>query len=70
LAAKKSNRPEAVGHLYKTQLENWLSNPPIFNDTAKKKACDIFYVTGFCVSVIKKIPCSSTLLASEFLIHQ
>ena len=44
---KKSNRPEAVGHLNKTQLENWLSKPPIFNDTAKKKACDIFYVTGF-----------------------
>ena len=44
---KKSNRPEAVGHLYKTQLENWLSKPPIFNDTTKKKDCDIFFITVF-----------------------
>ena len=47
LAAKKSNRPEAVGHLNKTQLENWLSKLPIFDDTAKKKDCDIFFVTVF-----------------------
>ncbi len=42
-----SNSLKAAGHLYKKQLENWLSKPPIFNDTAKKKACDIFFVTGF-----------------------
>ena len=46
-AIKMSNRLKTAGHLYKTQLENWLSKPPIFNDTAKKKACDIFFVTGF-----------------------
>ena len=44
---KMSNSLKTAGHLYKTQLENWLSKPPIFNDTAKKKACDIFFVTGF-----------------------
>ena len=42
-----SNRLKTVGHLYKKQLENRLSQSPIFNDTAKKKACDIFFVTGF-----------------------
>ena len=42
-----SNSLKAAGHLYKKQLENWLSKPPIFNDTAKKKACGIFFVTGF-----------------------
>ena len=42
-----SNSLKTAGHLYKKQLENWLSKPPIFNDTAKKKACDIFFVTGF-----------------------
>ena len=42
-----SNSLKTAGHLYKTQLENWLSKPPIFNDTANKKACDIFFVTGF-----------------------
>ena len=41
-----SNRLKTAGHLYKTQLENWLSKSPIFVDTAKKKACDIFFVTG------------------------
>ena len=52
-----SNSLKTAGHLYKKQLENWLSKPPIFNDTAKKKACDIFSVTGFCLDVTKKIPC-------------
>lgn len=51
-----SNSLKTAGHLYKKQLENWLSKPPIFNDATKKKACDIFFVTGFCVSVTKKIP--------------
>ena len=52
-----SNSLKTAGHLYKKQLENWLSKPLIFDDTAKKKACDIFFVTGLCLSVIKKIPC-------------
>lgn len=51
-----SNSLKTAGHLYKTQLENWLAKPLIFDDTAKKKACDIFFVTGFCLSVTKKIP--------------
>ena len=42
-----SNSLKTAGHLYKKQLENWLSKPPNFNDTAKKKACDIFFVTSF-----------------------
>lgn len=42
-----SNSLKTAGHLYKKQLENWLSKSPIFNDTTKKKACDIFFVTGF-----------------------
>ncbi len=42
-----SNSLKTAGHLYKKQLGNWLSKPPIFGDTAKKKACDIFFVTGF-----------------------
>ena len=41
-----SNSLKTAGHLYKKQLENWLSKPLIFDDTAKKKACDIFFVTG------------------------
>ena len=51
-----SNSLKTAGHLYKKQLENWLSKSPIFNDTAKK-ACGIFFVTGFCLDVTKKIPC-------------
>ena len=42
-----SNSLKTAGHLYKKQLENWLSKPPIFNDTAKKKACDIFLSQAF-----------------------
>ena len=42
-----SNSLKTVGHLYKKQLENRLSKPPIFNDTAKKKDCDIFFITVF-----------------------
>ena len=41
-----SNSLKTAGHLYKKQLENWLSKLLIFDDTAKKKACDIFFVTG------------------------
>ena len=51
-----SNSLKTAGHLYKTQLENWLSKPPIFNDTTKKKDCAIFFITVFCVDVTKKIP--------------
>ena len=42
-----SNSLKTVGHLYKKQLENRLSKSPIFDDTAKKKARDIFFVAGF-----------------------
>ena len=42
-----SNRLKTVGHLYKKQLENRLSKSTMFNDTAKEKACGIFFVTGF-----------------------
>ena len=52
-----SNSLKTAGHLYKKQLENWLSKPSIFNDTTNKKDCDNFIVTVFCLSVIKKIPC-------------
>ena len=42
-----SNSLKTAGHLYKKQLENWLSKPPIFNDTTKKKDCDNFFITVF-----------------------
>ena len=42
-----SNSLKTAGHLYKKQLEIWLSKPPIFNDTAKKKACGIFLSQAF-----------------------
>ena len=42
-----SNSLKTAGHLYKTQLENWLSKLPIFNDTTKKKDYDIFFITVF-----------------------
>ena len=35
---KKSNRPEAVGHLYKTHFENRSLPLPVLCDTAKKAA--------------------------------
>ena len=44
---KMSNSLKTAGHLYKKQLENWLSKPLIFDDTAKKKARDIFFITVF-----------------------
>lgn len=47
-----SNSLKTAGHLYKKQLENWLSKPPIFNDTAKKKACDIFFCHRLLVRVV------------------
>ena len=36
-----------VGQHCKTVFKNWLSKPPIFNDTTKKKDCDIFFITVF-----------------------
>jgi hypothetical protein len=35
-----------VGQHCKTVSKNQLAKSPIFDDTAKKKACDIFFVTG------------------------
>jgi hypothetical protein len=35
-----------VGQHCKTVSKNQLAKLPIFDDTAKKKACDIFFVTG------------------------
>ena len=45
---KKPSRLKMVGHLYKTHLENRSSTSLILCDTTKKKACDIFFVTGLC----------------------
>ena len=53
---KKPNSFKTVGHLYKTHLENRSSTLLILRDTTKKRACDIFYVTGSCLYVTKKIP--------------
>ena len=46
-ASRWANRPKMVGQHCKTVSKNWLVKSPIFDDTAKKKACDIFFVTGF-----------------------
>ena len=35
-----------VGQHCKTVSKNQLAKSPIFDDTTKKKACDIFFVTG------------------------
>jgi hypothetical protein len=53
---KKPNRFKTVGHLYKTHFENRSSTLLILCDATKKKACDILYVTGFCLYVTKRIP--------------
>ena len=34
-----------VGQHCKTVSRNWLAKSPIFDDTAKKKDCDIFFIT-------------------------
>uniref|UniRef100_UPI0040263D58 hypothetical protein n=1 Tax=Gemmiger formicilis TaxID=745368 RepID=UPI0040263D58 len=47
MAAKKSNRPEAVGHLNKTHFENRSLPLPILCDTAKKKSCGNIFATAF-----------------------
>ena len=41
------NSLKTAGHLYKKQLENWLSKPPIFNDTANKKSLWHFLSQAF-----------------------
>lgn len=46
-----------VGQHCKTVSKNWLAKSSIFDDTTKKKDCDIFFITVLCVSVTKKIPC-------------
>ena len=45
-ASRWANRPKMVGQHCKTVSKNQLAKLPIFDDTAKKKACDIFFVTG------------------------
>ncbi|WP_456066611.1 hypothetical protein [Gemmiger sp.] len=45
--SKKSNRPEAVGHLYKTHFENRSSPLPILRGTPKKKSCGNILATAF-----------------------
>ena len=49
MATKKSNRPEAVGHLYKTHFENRSSPLPILCDTAKKKKLRQYLCHSFLV---------------------
>ena len=51
-----ANHPKMVGQHCKTVFKNWLAKLPIFDDTAKKKGCGIFFITVLCVSVTKKIP--------------
>ena len=41
-----ANRPKMVGQHCKTVSKNRLAKSPFFDDTAKEKACDIFFVTG------------------------
>ena len=45
-ASSWKNRTKMVGQHCKTVSKNRLAKLPIFDDTAKKKACDIFFVTG------------------------
>ena len=45
-ASSWENRPKMVGQHCKTASKNRLAKSPFFDDTAKKKACDIFFVTG------------------------
>ena len=46
-ASRWANSPKMVGQHCKTVSKNRLAKSPFFDDTAKKKACDIFFVTGF-----------------------
>ena len=45
-ASSWGNRPKMVGQHCKTASQNCVVKLPIFDETAKKKACDIFFVTG------------------------
>ena len=45
-ASSWENRPKMVGQHCKTVSKNQLAKLPFFDDTTKKKACDIFFVTG------------------------
>ena len=45
-ASSWENRPEMIGQHCKTASKNRLAKSPFFDGTAKKKACDIFFVTG------------------------
>ena len=47
-ASSWENRPKMVGQHCKTVSKNQLAKLPFFDDTTKKKACDIFFVTGLC----------------------
>lgn len=40
-----ANRPKMVGQHCKTVFKNRLAKSSIFNDTTKKKDCDIFFIT-------------------------
>ena len=44
-ASRWANRPKTVGQHCKTVFKNWLAKSPIFDATAKKKDCDIFFIT-------------------------
>ena len=46
-----------VGQHCKVVSKNRLAKSLIFDDTAKKKDYDIFFITVLCVSVTKEIPC-------------
>ena len=39
------SRPKMVGQHCKSVFKNRLAESPIFDDTAKKKDCDIFFIT-------------------------
>ena len=55
-ASRWANHPKMVGQHCKTVSKNWLAKLSIFDDTASKKDCDIFFITVLCLSVTKKIP--------------
>ena len=44
-ASRWANSPKMVGQHCKTVFKNWSAKLPIFDATAKKKDCDIFFIT-------------------------
>ena len=42
---KVGKPPKMVGQHCKTVFKNWLAKLPIFDDTASKKDCGIFFIT-------------------------